>query len=118
MTSQYPKIWFNSQKMAVKRNETVRKDAEKAVSNALEILYPKYKWNAAFLFGSIMKKEHFGSRSDVDIALWGLNSSDYYAFVGDVSELVNRPVDVILLEECPFAEAIVQKGKKWTPKRK
>ena len=117
-TPRYPQIWLSSQKRAAKQMEALRSEAAKAVADALETLYPKYRWHTAFLFGSVTKKERFGHRSDIDIAVSGLNTFDYYAFVGELSDLLNRPVDVVLLEECRFSKSIIEKGKQWIPQRK
>ena len=51
---------------------------------------------------------------DIDIALLGLKKHDYYEFIGEISDLLNRRVDVVLLEECRFAQLIKEKGKKWS----
>ena len=118
MASNYPKIWINSKRRTIQQLERFRMDVVEEVADALEVLYKKYHWDEAFLFGSITQKERFGSRSDIDVALSGLNTFDYYAFVGDLSELVNRQVDVILIEECRFSKSIIEKGKKWIPKRR
>ena len=85
------------------------------VKNVLEKLEKKYRWDEAYIFGSLIQKNKFQSHSDVDIALLGLNKFDHYAFVGDISEMLNREVDVIRLEECQFSESIIHKGIRCRP---
>ena len=86
------------------------------VEAALEQLEKLYHWDDIYIFGSITDKAAFRPSSDVDIALAGLNKLDLYAFVGDISMLMNKPVDVIRLEECRFAKSIVKRGVRWMKK--
>ena len=51
----------------------------------------------------------FRQNSDIDIAVLGLKKYDYYKFIGEISDLLNRRVDVVLLEECAFAHFIKKK---------
>ena len=88
-----------------------------AIKKALNHLAKRYTWNDAYIFGSVTNTGRYGSASDVDIALSGLNKLDYFAFIGDISELLNRRVDVIRLEECHFSQSIISKGIKWTRKK-
>jgi len=86
------------------------------VMEALDQLTGDYRWEELYIFGSLIKPARFHPESDVDVAVRGLSKFDHFAFVGDLSMLIERPVDVVLLEECPFAEAIVSKGLKWQKK--
>jgi len=52
----------------------------------------------------------------VDIAVSGLNKFALFAFVGDLSSLLGRSVDVVMLKECSFADTIASKGMKWQKK--
>jgi hypothetical protein len=49
----------------------------------------------------------------VDIAVKGLPKNEYYRFVADISSLLERPVDVIELENCAFRETIEMRGSRW-----
>jgi len=88
------------------------------IDRALKQLIQRYSWDDAYIFGSVANAGKYRTDSDVDIALSGLDKFDYYAFVGDISELLNKRVDVVLLEECHFRKAIMEKGVKWNPKKK
>jgi predicted nucleotidyltransferase len=85
----------------------------KQVLAALETLSRKYAWEDAFLFGSLCRPGGFGPESDIDIAVAGLSKLDHYAFVGDISNILDRPVDVVRLEDCPFAQKVVREGIPW-----
>jgi predicted nucleotidyltransferase len=79
---------------------------------ALAALVPAQK---VILFGSITKPGVFNDRSDVDLALeseppgldvWGLTS--------ELMDRLNRPVDIVLLDQCRFREKILREGEVWT----
>jgi predicted nucleotidyltransferase len=83
------------------------------INRALRKLEKKYYWDEAYLFGSVAHKGKFRPNSDIDIALSGLNSLEHYSFTGEISDLLDKRVDVVLLEECHFARSIKEKGLKW-----
>jgi predicted nucleotidyltransferase len=108
--------------MRLQENERTR-EAERArvtqsVDEALNELSGKYQWESVYIFGSIAKSGKFGKGSDVDIAVEGLDGFSLYSLIGDISMMLKRNVDVILLEECPFAEKIKEQGIPWTPKNR
>ena len=90
--------------------ERLRQELIDEVKNVLETLQKKYRWDDAYIFGSLAKRDKFHTKSDVDIALSGLDKFDHFAFIGDISEMLNREVDVIRLEECHFPQSIVNRG--------
>jgi len=118
ITKKYPAIWLQNRMKKLREMEQNRKRTTLEVDNALNKLMKRYSWDEAYLFGSVVKKRRYRHGSDVDIAISGLNKFDYYAFVGDISELLNKRVDVVLLEECRFRQSIMEKGIRWSPKKK
>ena len=112
----FPDYWYKSilkkQVAQEKKRIAVLRQA-KEVLNSLE---KKYQWDEAYLFGSLILEGRFRPNSDVDIAVLGLKKYDYYKFIGEISDLLNRRVDVVLLEECAFAHFIKKKGIKWNNK--
>ncbi len=56
--------------------------ARKVARKAISILRKKFEVEKVVLFGSIVKPALFHSRSDVDIAVWGLDESKYFRAVG------------------------------------
>ena len=111
-----PSLWHKAFLERLANREVLRISVLQKVSNALKALEKKYHWDEAYLFGSVSQKEKFGRNSDVDIAISGLNRLEHYAFTGEISELLEKPADVVLLEECPFAESIKDRGLKWSRK--
>jgi len=112
-----PSRWFQFVQKEQEEREKIRKSILQDVNKTLQLLMEKYTWKEIYLFGSIVQKGRFQPNSDVDIAVRGLNKFDYYAFIGEVSEILNRRVDVIRLEECHFSNSIEKKGMKWTHKK-
>ena len=88
-----------------------------AINEALNHLAKRYTWEDAYIFGSVASTGRYKSASDVDVAVSGLDTLDYFAFIGDISELMNQQVDVVRLEECRFSQSIISKGIKWTRKK-
>jgi predicted nucleotidyltransferase len=111
--SKIPQLWY---KALLKRDsnwEKHRIESLHHLNSALVTLKKKYQWETIYIFGSIILKGRFKPHSDIDIAIKGLNSLEYYQFVGDISAALGKRVDVVLLEECQFASSIQKKGMRW-----
>ncbi len=106
-------FWLQSRARYRAGLERRRLSVLRQVLHALDTLSEKYAWEEAYLFGSLTRPGCFGPESDVDIAIAGLNKFDHYALVGDISNLLDRAVDVVRLEECPFAAKIAREGISW-----
>ena len=115
-TAKFPHLWYKSILKKQDDQEKLRIAALQQVEEALRGLEKKYRWDEAYLFGSIVLEGRFGRNSDIDIGVLGLNKYDYYEFVGEISDLLDKHVDVVLLEECHFAHFIKEKGLKWNRK--
>ncbi len=68
------------------------------------------------VFGSLTRAGRFTEASDVDLAIdaeppgWSL-----YQLIAQLSERLGRRVDVVLLPESRFRDAIIHEGERWTP---
>lgn len=113
-----PSRWFQFVQKEQEDREKIRKRILHDVVKTLQLLMEKYTWKEIYLFGSLVQEGRFKPNSDVDIAVLGLNKFDYYTFIGEVSQILNRRVDVIRLEECHFSSSIVKKVIRWTHKKK
>ena len=112
----FPARWHKSILKRQADQEEMRIALIEQINRALRKLEKKYYWDEAYLFGSVAQKGKFRRNSDIDIAVSGLNSLEHYAFTGEISELLDKRVDVVLLEECRFAKSIKKKGLKWNRK--
>ena len=109
-------LWERLAEDRARDRERDRRRLLARVMEALDQLSRDYGWNEAYVFGSLTRPGRFRPESDVDVAVSGLNKFALFAFVGDLSSLLGRSVDVVMLEECPIAEAIISKGVKWQKK--
>ena len=115
--TKYPSVWYKRRQKKHYQREQARLTTIGAIEDALHHLAARYTWDDAYIFGSVASTGRYKSGSDVDIAVSGLDTLDYFAFIGDISELLNKQVDVVRLEECRFSQSIISKGIKWTRKK-
>ena len=106
-------LWIESLKAKRESREKERKATLRQVQTALTTLAKDYSWDELYIFGSLLKVGGFGRKSDVDIAVKGLNKFKHFSFVGEISALLGREVDVIRLEDCHFSDSIISKGMKF-----
>lgn len=67
------------------------------------------------IFGSLTKPGVFNDRSDVDLALTGSRLGvDPLRLTAELMERLERPVDVVVLEQCRFRGKIQREGERWT----
>ena len=110
-------VWTKYRQERKAKLEGRRKAVLEQVATVLDTLSEKYAWEEAYLFGSLTRPGRFWAESDVDIAVAGLGKFDHYALVGDISNLLDRTVDVVRIEECPFAAKITREGIPWKRNR-
>ena len=115
--TKYPSVWHQRRQKKHHQLEQARLNTLDIIKEALNHLAKRYTWDDAYIFGSVTSPGRYGSASDLDIALSGLDKFDYFAFIGDISELLNKRVDVVRIEECRFSQSIISKGIKWTRKK-
>jgi predicted nucleotidyltransferase len=78
---------------------------------ALAVLIPGHK---VILFGSLAKPGVFNDRSDVDLALESEQPQmSTWTLKGELEERLERPVDVLLLNQCRFRDKILREGEVW-----
>jgi predicted nucleotidyltransferase len=109
-------LWRRLAKARLQEHERERERVLSTVLEAIRELAQHYTWADLYIFGSITSPGRFHPRSDVDIAVRGLNKFDHFAFIGDISLLIGRSVDVVRLEDCRITESITSKGLKWQGK--
>jgi predicted nucleotidyltransferase len=105
-------IWEQIEERKKAESETFRKETLEKTIAALELVLPDFTIAEAYITGSILIPNKFGSNSDIDIAVSGLPDNDYFRFVACLGELLPRDIEVIELENCRFAEKILRTGMK------
>ena len=106
-------IWKKHHIKEKQQAEIKRKEIFKKVWHSIEILSLKYDWDMLYILGSIVKEGAFTNRSDIDIAISGFNKFKHYRFIADISGLIERDVDVILLEDLDNAQTFIKGGIQW-----
>ncbi|OGW16943.1 MAG: hypothetical protein A3G93_08675, partial [Nitrospinae bacterium RIFCSPLOWO2_12_FULL_45_22] len=103
-----------------RRLEWEQKGQKKLISFALEnakkaaqILISEYGAKEVYLFGSLTHEENFSSRSDIDLAVTGLEPSFYYDAIGRILQEIEFDLNLIPLETCKpsFRDRILQEGR-------
>lgn len=113
-----PYLWHENRRRKLEADEAIRLSVLGKLKDALTDLGRNYQWDAVYVFGSVIKPGKFQQRSDVDVAVKGLDKLRLYSLIADISAILERDVDVIVLEECHFSESIIKKGAKWNPEKK
>lgn len=90
-------------KRARREQEERRRRARKTARRVAAYLRRTYGADRVVLFGSIAgDKIPLGPRSDIDLAVWGLDSADYFEAVARVQdEAAPFRVDLVRIEQCP-----------------
>ena len=69
---------------------------------AADLLRRRYRVDRVTLFGSLVHSELFHTRSDIDLAVWGLDKQHYYRAVAQLLALdAAFEVDLVMGEELP-----------------
>ncbi|MBE9204432.1 nucleotidyltransferase domain-containing protein [Synechocystis salina LEGE 06099] len=68
----------------------------------------------AYLFGSVIRPYGFTTHSDVDLAVEQIDPQLFFQAMADLSERLEREVDLVELSKCHFGDRLRQKGIKWT----
>ena len=97
-------------------DQQIRQRLEKAritARQAAAFLRERFQVERVVLFGSVAVPDLFHARSDIDLAVWGLDEREYFRVVG-LLQAINPEfsIDLILFTEAPdmLQEAILKEG--------
>lgn len=94
-----------------RRRLEVYEQTRRQLKQALAELIPSHK---VILFGSLTRPGVFNDRSDVDLALESEPSQmSVYRLVAELMERLDRPVDILMLDQCRFRERVRREGEVW-----
>jgi predicted nucleotidyltransferase len=84
--------------------------AWEVAQQAAQILKEQFRAERVAAFGSVLSDKRFHPRSDVDLAVWGLDERVYYRAVSRLLDLdPTIPIDLIEFELAPPAlQAIIE----------
>lgn len=93
------------------RRLEVHEETRRRLQQALAELIPGHK---IILFGSLTRPGVFNDRSDVDLALESEPPQmSIYRLIAELMERLDRPVDILLLDQCRFRDRIRREGEVW-----
>jgi len=100
---------------ARREEEQRRRHAQNTARHVAEYLRRAYGVDRVVLFGSMAGDEiPLGPRSDIDLAVWGLDKADYYEAVAHVQdEAAPFQVDLVCIEQAPesLRDAVRREGR-------
>lgn len=96
-----------------RENEKLRQETLQRVLKLLPQLAARYGFRRAYVFGSLTRKDRFHRYSDIDVAIENLDDRLYFKFMSELSDQLEREVDVIQLEKHRLQEEIKETGIEW-----
>jgi len=82
--------------------------AMQVVQAANTLLKQDFQAQEVVLFGSLLHRERFHLSSDVDLAVRGLDSLEYFTAVAQLQDLSPFKIDLVRLERCkPSLAAVI-----------
>ncbi|WP_155322075.1 nucleotidyltransferase family protein [Desulfosarcina ovata] len=106
-------VWQRTNEKKRQEREWQRLKVYDRTWDAIDRLKERYPFDAVYFFGSLTKPYKFFGSSDIDIGIEGLDKYLHYRFISDLTGLLKREIDVVRLEDCPFAETIRKWGVQW-----
>ena len=98
------------------QRRTWEEERRQVVARMLELLDrrgPALGIRRAYLFGSVARSGCFHPDSDVDLAVEQIADEALFQAMAWFSGELGRPVDVVELADCPFADEIRREGIPW-----
>ncbi len=87
------------------------KEFSQDIKRALKLLKAE-GCSEIYLFGSLVEKEKVTNRTDIDIAVKGLEPSKYFSVYGKLLTSLDHSVDLVCLDQdIPFGNFLQKKGK-------
>lgn len=102
-------LWERLQEERLAQKERERGEVLAKATLLLKAYFSRKKVLRVYLVGSLTREGQFSRSSDIDVAVLGLQE-DYFRTLTDLEELLDRPIDLIELEACPFREDVERRG--------
>ena len=107
----YLKYWQERQIKQDLENQRLAQQARQKLPEVLELLIDKFQANKIILFGSLAKGT-FHQESDIDLAVAGIEPSQYFKALAEVNNISDRWIDLKPLEslEPYFLKRVLETG--------
>jgi uncharacterized protein len=92
---------LSAQKQQEQRQQQLLKRQERGLDiahQAAHLLKAQFGATRVVLFGSLLNVERMHLRSDIDLAVWGINDRDYLRAVAQLLDLSEFSVDLVEVE--------------------
>ncbi len=97
-----------------RRQERDRRRTLHRLLRLLDVHSAELEISEAYVFGSVTETGRFREDSDIDIAVEDLDAEPFFRAMSLLSAALDRPVDLVRLRECHFADRIGERGMRWT----
>lgn len=97
LKEEYPLLFKKNEKALNKRYESAWDDIKKIA----KMLKEKYGAEKVIVFGSLLNKKRFHKRSDIDLAVKGIDDELFYEAYGKIiGKYTDFEVDLVDIEDC------------------
>ncbi len=104
------------------RAQRIKQERERLLAKArtdfdaiIKMIIERYRPTAIYQWGSLIDGKHFTERSDIDIAVTGIESAEtFFALAGEAMHMTEFPLDILQLEKIApeFRQQILTTGRK------
>ena len=107
----YLKYWKTRQIKEELHNKQLAKQVREQLPSVIKLLIDEFKANKIILFGSLAKGG-FNENSDIDLAVAGIEPSQYFKALAQVNSISDRWIDLKPLEslETHFLKRVLETG--------
>lgn len=97
--SSYIKTYIKRAEIKEQKRKELFKDLNKQARQAAKALGEKFKLKKVYLFGSLTNFDSFQLSSDIDLAVEGLNSTDYFDAWGVLEDILDCSFDLVQMDK-------------------
>ena len=107
----YLQYWKARQIKEELNNKKLAKQSRELLPSVIKVLVDEFKANQIILFGSLVKG-NFNQNSDIDLAVAGIEPSQYFKALAQVNNISDRWIDLKPLEslEPHFLKRVLETG--------
>lgn len=107
----YIDYWRNRQARERQYHQQLAAQARQEAQRVTDFLVERYNVQRVILFGSLTR-DRFDAESDIDLAVEGLPSANYFAILSEVNQMASRWVDLKLWQDLEpyFQSRVLETG--------
>ncbi|ERT04479.1 nucleotidyltransferase domain protein [Lyngbya aestuarii BL J] len=103
--------WRKRQAKQKAQNQRMVQQARSQLVDIVNVLVEKFQVTKVIVFGSLVK-DKFTAESDIDLAVEGINKTDFFAALSEVNRQTDRWVDLKPIEDLDphFRQRVFETG--------